>query len=380
MDRPKKIQKHEVVTYLEHFKSADEIVKLLDQFKQIKRYALILHDKDLNEVGEIKKPHYHVLLDFSPQTAPTEWTANLLKVQVNNVNRVRNWSKAYDYLTHKNDPNKYQYDPLLIKSNYEHVEAPQRANLNDLITSIANGELRPYQFSNEIDPLTYVNNKNKLMDAYGFFLRKVRNDMSRNVEVIFLTGPTQSGKTTFAKMLARFQGLSYAISSSHNDPLQDYEGQDVLILDDIRDNDFKYSELLKITDNHTNSSMRGRYSNKLFVGEMIILTSSIPLAQWYSNYRASNKDDIDQLITRITAYIELTEGFIFNYEGDNLIKIAKGELVTLPPEKIQDNSVKQFYKARAKQSPRIRSLMDRMAKDGIELVRALNEEDPNAKS
>ena len=373
----KKIQKHEIVTYQEHFKDPDEIRILLDQYKQIKRYALILHDKDIDEVGNLKKPHFHVLLDFSPQTAPVEWSASLLKVGNNNVNRVKNWNAAYNYLTHKNDPNKYQYDKTLIISNYDHTEPERVDTIDELIMMIATGQLRPFEFSNRIDPLMYVGNKRKLEDAYLYFLRKVRQDMTRQIEVVFLTGATQTGKTTFAKWLCKSQNLSYAVSSDSNDPLQDYEGQDVLILDDIRDNDFKYSALLKITDNHTNSSTKSRYSNKLFVGTMIIMTSSIPLAQWYATYRQNNKDDIDQLITRISAYIQLTDDFIFSYEGQDLLDVAKGKKVALPKEKIQPNTIRQFYKERSKHSPKVRQLLDKMANDGVALARAI-EEDHNA--
>jgi guanylate kinase len=202
--------------------------------------------------------------------------------------------------------------------------------------------------------------------------------MTRSVEVIFITGGTQSGKTTFAKWLCRSMNYSYAISSGFNDPLQDYEGQDCLILDDIRDNTFRYDELLKITDNHTNSSVRSRYSNKLFVGRMIIITSTKDLQNWYVEYRNNNKDDINQLITRINAYIHMNEKFIFNYENDEITKVAKGQQVTIPPERIHDNSVRKFYAERAKQSPAVRNLLDKLANNSFDIVQALKQ-DPDFK-
>jgi hypothetical protein len=205
----------------------------------------------------------------------------------------------------------------------------------------------------------------------------VRNDMTRSVEVIFITGATQSGKTTFAKWLCKSQNYSYAISSGFNDPLQDYEGQDCLILDDIRDNTFRYDELLKITDNHTNSSVRSRYSNKLFVGKMIIITSTFDLQYWYKQYREDKKDDIDQLITRINGYIHMNDQFIFSYQDDEIIKVAKGKEVVIPPERIYDNSVRKFYLERAKRSPSVRSLLDNLATNSFDLLHALSQDPDN---
>ena len=40
--------------------------------------------------------------------------------------------------------------------------------------------------------------------------------------------------------------------------------EDVLILDDLRDSDFKFTDLLKILDNHTKSTVKSRYHNKAF--------------------------------------------------------------------------------------------------------------------
>lgn len=68
-----------------------------------------LHDKDLDPTGEPKKPHYHVILVYG---APT--TYNNVKALTDRLNQpipqpleqVRGY---YRYLTHKDNPDKYQY-------------------------------------------------------------------------------------------------------------------------------------------------------------------------------------------------------------------------------------------------------------------------------
>ena len=107
----------------------------------------------------------------------------------------------------------------------------------------------------------------------------------------------------------------YCISSSSNDPFQDYLGQRAIILDDMRDTAFDLPDLLKILDNNTSSSVRSRFANKVFNGSMIILTSSVPLNFWYKEYRYNSVDTLDQLYRRINIYVEVKEKEILVYDG-----------------------------------------------------------------
>ena len=81
------------------------------------------------------------------------------------------------------------------------------------------------------------------------------------MEVIYIQGATGTGKTSYSKMLAEQKEYSYYISSSSNDILGDYKGQDCLILDDLRPSCMGLSDLLKMLDNHTTSTVKSRYKN-----------------------------------------------------------------------------------------------------------------------
>lgn len=69
-----------------------------------------LHDKDINPTGESKKPHYHIILCYSGPT-----TFNTVKKITESLNQpipialeqVRGY---FRYLTHKDNPEKYQYN------------------------------------------------------------------------------------------------------------------------------------------------------------------------------------------------------------------------------------------------------------------------------
>ena len=75
-----------------------------------------LHDKDLDPNNEVKKPHYHVILCYS---GPTSY--NVVKKITDSLNSpipipleaVRGY---YRYFTHKDNPDKYQYNDSEIIS------------------------------------------------------------------------------------------------------------------------------------------------------------------------------------------------------------------------------------------------------------------------
>lgn len=83
-----------------------------------------LHDKDVYDKdikdnngnlihfkGDVKKPHYHVILCYSGPTSQS----NVQKVTVDLLKGtiplwIENLQGYYEYLTHKNNPEKYQYN------------------------------------------------------------------------------------------------------------------------------------------------------------------------------------------------------------------------------------------------------------------------------
>lgn len=72
-----------------------------------------LHDKDFDEGGNsegLKKPHYHVILHYSGPTSfnvVKKLTDSLCQPRPIPLEQVKGY---YRYLTHKDNPEKYQYD------------------------------------------------------------------------------------------------------------------------------------------------------------------------------------------------------------------------------------------------------------------------------
>jgi hypothetical protein len=219
------------------------------------------------------------------------------------------------YLIHRNSPNKFQYD---VKDVHTNIDLEAEITDHKII-----GDFKNYSYAKQIkyvadvpDSKTRLRLYKDLKLEWALYCEKLTTEGNRNMEVWFIDGNKGTGKTTFAKWYCEQKNLDYALSSSSNDPLQDYKGQKVLILDDLRDDAFKLSDLLKLLDNHTSSSTRSRYNNKVFNGDLIIITTTRPLNQWYQGENVRNEDK-GQLYRRIKSYIHFEKDNFFTYRGVN---------------------------------------------------------------
>lgn len=92
----------------------------IDYCKENLPCAWALHDKDVYEkdsdthkTGDLKKPHVHFVCKFSNARHFTG-IAKDIGVPVNVICKCNNLYKAYQYLWHANNPEKYQYDPSIV--------------------------------------------------------------------------------------------------------------------------------------------------------------------------------------------------------------------------------------------------------------------------
>lgn len=89
--------------------SAPENWRDLIQQSGLQAVVSPLHDKDLNDTGEPKKAHYHVILIYSGPTSynvVSAFTTSLNATVPKALESVRGY---YRYLTHKDNPEKVQY-------------------------------------------------------------------------------------------------------------------------------------------------------------------------------------------------------------------------------------------------------------------------------
>lgn len=69
-----------------------------------------LHDGDLQEDGQIKKPHYHLVLHYSSLKSQKQVKADIMLLKGVGVERVRDLPAYVRYLIHADNPEKEQYD------------------------------------------------------------------------------------------------------------------------------------------------------------------------------------------------------------------------------------------------------------------------------
>ncbi len=284
------------------------------------KYAWICHNKDIDPVTkEPSKEHYHIVMFFK---SPVKFKYIKEQFPYGNIQNASSKNACVQYLLHLNNPEKTQYDKTQITTNINETtlddmltttdgETQSRKMVDNLLRKIANGEIREYNRFDFIDPVTLARNRNLFNNAFRDRSEMIMGDFNRKIEVVFIYGDSGSGKTTYAKLLAKHYGNgSVYISSSSNDTMQDYKGQDVLILDDLRDDAFSFADFLKVIDNHTATSIKSRFFNKAFLGKAIIITSCVPYHEWYKD----SKEDRNQFYRRISAYMIMDKKEVSAYK------------------------------------------------------------------
>ena len=135
-----------------------------------------LHDKDIDKDGQLKKPHWHILITY---TGPTTFK-NVQKIQeyLNAAlpKKVESVRGMYRYFTHMDNPEKYQYNIEEIEK-YGGFELDLTTTegvriLKEITEDIRNRNIKEYS-----DLLDYYyeigdNDKWELTSNHTFFLDK----------------------------------------------------------------------------------------------------------------------------------------------------------------------------------------------------------------
>lgn len=76
-----------------------------------------LHDKDVDPTGTLKKPHYHVIISWGNTTTYRAARGLCDKIRCPRPQALKSPNAMYRYLTHKDNPDKYQYEEQPITYN-----------------------------------------------------------------------------------------------------------------------------------------------------------------------------------------------------------------------------------------------------------------------
>ncbi|MCO5477142.1 Rep family protein [Enterococcus gallinarum] len=320
------------IKYMEKRNIPIEIEKLSKYVKEKLNpveYAIILHDKDKSSVTEnrLVAPHYHIALKFENPRKVN----NVAKVFNDSPQNFEIWlnrpNNMYSYLIHKTNQakGKFQYDIDDVVANFDFkerinkitksIKRNRKEEIQHLIDSFGNGKVTLNQLMNELSPTEYARNEHqitivkKLLATQRFeeFKSRMENEQKK-IEVFYLFGDTGTGKTRFAK--SRYKENRY-ITGSNRDLFANYDGESILILDELRPNSISYNELLKLTDPFNFENVAGsRYYDKKIVAEKIIITSPFSPNDFYRALKSDKShptvfNDVDkkeQFFRRINVY------------------------------------------------------------------------------
>lgn len=331
----------------DNFINKQQIKNVLSLKKNaIQDYAYILHDKDFyndnklakqqnKKIGDLKTPHYHICLRFkTPQD--TKHISQWFNVAEQFVGKIKGrFADALQYLTHKNRPDKFQYSDDEVTSNFDWKSETDShlflkkykidPRLKEILEKIAIGEFKEYNITKHISILENNIYSASIEKAFKYRANTLKG-IERKMDCIFITGISGVGKTTLAKEIANNKHYSVYISSGSNDILDDYQGQECIILDDLRPECLGLSDLLKMLDNNTASSVKSRYKNKVLECKLIIITTTLPIDKFFIDVFKSKEtqETIIQLQRRCQLHIKIDSNYIrYNVWDDKLKKYGQ---------------------------------------------------------
>lgn len=104
-------------------------------------WAYILHDKDVDKNGELKKPHIHWVGRATPRCLSV--VSNFLGLPENDIEVVKNFDNMVMYLIHLNDIDKFQYSPDDVETNLPNIgQLLRRQSEGQIVKDLASAKMQ----------------------------------------------------------------------------------------------------------------------------------------------------------------------------------------------------------------------------------------------
>lgn len=313
----------------------------------------IKHDKDeinvwnqelMKNVIEKKTEHIHFLFKFE-KGASLNRIAIAVGVEPQYLEKLKSGRYGYDnclaYLVHAKDETKFQYQPeevvTVLGEDYKSIyhrcmatwvkgRATKKAketnlSVDWLIERILAGEVtkRNIMLTDEYYSI-YGQHKRKVNEALETVGERRSYQTIAELEagrfkktVIYITASSGVGKTKLSKDLIEIiqatavqNGLNWeTCMTASTNAFDEYSGQEILFLDDIRGDSFTVSDWLKLLDPHTISPISARYHNKMGSARVIIITNTKLPAELFYFSKGNCNEDLGQFIRRIDLLVHI---------------------------------------------------------------------------
>lgn len=330
------------------------------------KFSGIVHDKDTRvlfdpekqtDIIEPKKAHIHGVLELVVKrdlNVISEWLG--IEPQYIEIPKGRfGKENLLAYLIHAKNPDKYRYDAKEVNTfdtwdymDYYHekyksweeyrataIVKGNKPKVDWLVKQVQLGKITMSDImENDIYKMIYADNMRLIKDAQQFLNEERAFSTMRALEnkefeltVHFITGKPGAGKSFFATELSNRLENEHGwrtYEASGTNPMDNYSGEEILLLDDLRSGSMTATDWLKTLDHLSKSAMSARYANKARAYRTIIMTAYEDPYTYFSYMKGSGGTDeaLAQFIRRLMYLI-------------NIIRLDDGERVALVEEVVQ---------------------------------------------
>lgn len=356
----------------------------------------IYHDKDKTVVYDkfdkelvetLKEPHIHVLFK-TKESQDIETIANAIGVAPEYIEFAKQGKYVYSnmlaYLIHAKDKQKHQYSPnevlTLVGVDYK----THFANLSNqwkigAIKKTANQKIHNLsgnQLDSVIDKIltqeishdeilavpeyqkAYIHNKQLFERTFEVVAENKYKTFQKNITdkkieklSIYIYGETGTGKTKFARELAErirnhiyvYTGETWdSVSLASKNPFDDYNGEEIIILDDFRENTLEFNECLKVFGPNEVAPAAARYTNKKIYFHVAIITTTKRPERLFKKAKEDELENIRQFERRMGLIINamfLTDDDLNLEDFEDYV-----EKKNIPKKNLKENFIEKILK------------------------------------
>lgn len=332
----------------------------------------IKHDKDYKQVWDettlsltkvYKTNHIHALLTFSGNKLTLTQISTALGLGLSYIEPPKSGRYSKDnklaYLIHAKEKDKHHYSPMEVythrgepymgiymtrKDAWEKSKAKKNSkeaseNIDWLLEQILTGKLTKSQIMlTDEYYTTYAAYSLKCDAAFSTYGQRKAYQAIRameqgefNLSVFYVTGKPGSGKSYFTDLFVneiisrvrdKFGVLWQKCSVASTNPLDDWNGEEILVMDDLRGMAMNASDWLKLLDPERAGRAGTRYKNKFVVPRVIVINAERDIIDFFyylKNIGGGDRTEaMDQFIRRIMNRVCVVHDITANKRSVNI--------------------------------------------------------------
>lgn len=274
----------------EHGYTHERIREILSELKSLDYWCMC------DEIGENGTYHTHLFLAFSNAVRFSTLKNKFSTAHLDIVKGTSQQNKEYIRKEGKWSKDRKK-ETNLINTFEEYGDIPierqgARNDLADLYDEILSGKTNAEIMR---DNPEYMFNMDKIERARQIIRDDLYKNTFRQLEVIYIFGPTGTGKTRSIMEKYGYENVYRVTNYDH--PFDGYKGQDVIILEEFRSS-LKIQDTLNYLDGYP-LELPCRYANKVACYTKVYIVTNIDLAEQYESIQKEHPETWQAFLRRI---------------------------------------------------------------------------------